>query len=212
MATPSGLYPAMAKAFAAMEGAKKDSENEAFKRNGKATKYADLESVVAAIKPALIANDLFFAQVAHEQQGGVCIETVVHHISGESMSFGKVFVPASKNDAHGYGSATSYARRYGLMTAFGICPEDDDGNAAVAAQASVKMITPAQVKELKQLAKDVGANEQGFFDWCNVASWEHIPAQNYMDARNALEAKRSKAKADPQRSEELDDTVPHMGN
>jgi hypothetical protein len=30
----------------------------------------------------------------------------------------------------GYGSAVTYARRYGLMGMAGIAPEDDDGNAA----------------------------------------------------------------------------------
>ena len=32
--------------------------------------------------------------------------------------------------AQGYGSALTYARRYSLMAACGIAPEDDDGNAA----------------------------------------------------------------------------------
>ena len=35
-----------------------------------------------------------------------------------------------KNDMQGYGSAVTYARRYGLMSMAGIAPEDDDGNAA----------------------------------------------------------------------------------
>lgn len=126
------LFAAMAKAFPKIEGAIKDSANDAFKRNGKASKYADLSSVVDAIKPALSENSLFFSQLTHEQQGGVCIETVVGHSSGEIFSFGKLFVPASKQDAHGYGSALTYARRYSLMAAFGVCPEDDDGNAAAA--------------------------------------------------------------------------------
>ena len=39
-----------------------------------------------------------------------------------------------KNDMQGYGSAVTYARRYGLMCMAGIAPEDDDGNAAVAAR------------------------------------------------------------------------------
>jgi hypothetical protein len=39
-------------------------------------------------------------------------------------------VPATKQDAQGYGSALTYARRYSLMAACGIAPEDDDGNAA----------------------------------------------------------------------------------
>ena len=126
------LFAAMAKAFPAIEGAIKDSENAAFKNGGRVSKYADLSSVVDAIKPALTKNDLFFAQLTHEQTGGVCIETVVGHKSGQQFSFGKLFVPASKNDAHGYGSALTYARRYSLMAAFGVCPEDDDGNAATA--------------------------------------------------------------------------------
>lgn len=126
------LFTAMALAFPKIEGALKDSENGAFKVGGRASKYADLSSVVDAVKPALTENGLFFAQLTHEQTGGVCIETVVGHKSGEVFSFGKLFVPASKQDAHGYGSALTYARRYSLMTAFGVCPEDDDGNAAAA--------------------------------------------------------------------------------
>ena len=38
---------------------------------------------------------------------------------------------ANKQDAQGYGSALTYARRYSLMAACGIAPEDDDGNKAV---------------------------------------------------------------------------------
>ena len=39
-------------------------------------------------------------------------------------------MPATKHDAQGFGSALSYARRYSLMAACGIAPEDDDGNQA----------------------------------------------------------------------------------
>src|SRR5690606_15940048 len=39
-------------------------------------------------------------------------------------------VPASKMDAQGFGSACTYARRYSLQSAFGVAPDDDDGNAA----------------------------------------------------------------------------------
>ena len=46
------------------------------------------------------------------------------------MSAGMLNVPASNQDPQGYGSALTYARRYSLMAACGIAPEDDDGNAA----------------------------------------------------------------------------------
>lgn len=39
-------------------------------------------------------------------------------------------MPATKHDAQGFGSALSYARRYSLMAACGIAPEEDDGNHA----------------------------------------------------------------------------------
>jgi hypothetical protein len=45
------------------------------------------------------------------------------------FSAGKLHVPAVKHDAQGYGSALTYARRYSLMAACGIAPEDDDGQA-----------------------------------------------------------------------------------
>jgi ERF superfamily len=144
----SELYKAMTKAFSEMENAEKDRGNSAFKVNGNAMKYATLESVVGAIKPALIANGLFFRQVTHDQSGGVCIETFVCHATGDELSFGKLFVPASKQDAQGYGSALTYARRYSLMAAFGICPEDDDGNSAV--QVKPKPVEP-QFTELSDI-------------------------------------------------------------
>jgi hypothetical protein len=55
------------------------------------------------------------------------------------LSAGKLHVPAAKHDPQGYGSALTYARRYSLMAACGIAPEDDDGNAAT------KVITPRGV-------------------------------------------------------------------
>lgn len=123
----ASLHGAMALAFAEIEGATKSANNPHFK-----SKYADLGAVIDAVKPALINNGLFFTQSTHPSQDGVSVETVLHHASGESYSMGVLFVPANKRDAQGFGSALTYARRYSLMTAFGVPTEDDDGNAAVA--------------------------------------------------------------------------------
>lgn len=120
------LCAAMAEAFNEIEAATKSATNPHFK-----SKYADLAAVIDAVKPALIKNKLFFTQHPAPAQGGVSVETVLHHASGESLSLGTLFVPANKQDAQGFGSALTYCRRYGLMTAFGVPAEDDDGNAAV---------------------------------------------------------------------------------
>jgi hypothetical protein len=123
----------MALAFAKIEGAVKGKTNPAFR-----SKYADLSSVVDAVKPALAEHGLWFRQVTHPADGGVCVETVIHHSSGESLACGPLFVPASKQDAQGFGSALTYCRRYSLMAAFGVPAEDDDGNAAVASKPAPK--------------------------------------------------------------------------
>jgi hypothetical protein len=130
------LSAAMALAFAKIEGAIKGKTNPAFGR-----KYADLAAVVDAIKPALSEHGLWFRQISHPADGGVCVETVIHHASGESLACGPLFLPASKQDAQGFGSAMTYARRYSLMAAFGVPAEDDDGNGAVQSRPEPK---PAQ--------------------------------------------------------------------
>jgi hypothetical protein len=73
------------------------------------------------------------------------VETVILHSSGQWLSCGVIAVPVVKNDAQGYGSALTYARRYSLSAAFGVAPEDDDGNAAAAASPA-KQIIAANVK------------------------------------------------------------------
>lgn len=72
-------------------------------------------------------------QETHEDGTGVTVETVFLHESGETFRSGKLHVPASKQDPQGYGSALTYARRYSLMAACGMAPEDDDGNQSLPA-------------------------------------------------------------------------------
>lgn len=122
------LASALSKAQGEIEGASKDKINGGFK-----TKYADLSSVTEAIKPHLSKHGLSYVQISHDMEHGVGIETVIMHSSGEWLSCGILNVPVTKNDAQGYGSACTYARRYSLSAAFGVCPEDDDGNAAAKA-------------------------------------------------------------------------------
>jgi hypothetical protein len=121
------LAAAMSAAFAEIEGATKAATNPHFK-----SKYADLTSIIEAIKPPLIRHGLFFTQRCERAEDGVAVETVLHHSSGEKESLGTLYLPANKRDAQGFGSALTYARRYALQTAFGVPTEDDDGNAAVA--------------------------------------------------------------------------------
>ncbi len=136
------LATALAKAQGAIKGAVKDSANPFFK-----SKYADLASVVEAIRNAFAANGLSYIQsVEPSDKDEVRVETTILHSSGEWIGCGVLALPVSKVDAQGYGSALTYARRYSLSAATGVGPEDDDGNAAVTAK-------PVPVKKMDGVEK-----------------------------------------------------------
>jgi hypothetical protein len=119
------IATALVKAQKAFAPALKDSSNPFFK-----TKYADLSACVKAVIDALNDNGIALVQNCHPCDDGVSVETIFYHESGEMINCGILHVPAAKNDPQGYGSALTYARRYSLMAACGIAPEDDDGNMA----------------------------------------------------------------------------------
>ena len=104
------------------------------------SKYVGLDGCIEAVIDSLNGNGIALLQPTHECADGVTVETLFIHESGETMSGGKFHVPAAKNDPQGYGSALTYARRYSLMAACGIAPEDDDGNAASKPQKPAKVV------------------------------------------------------------------------
>jgi hypothetical protein len=119
------LATALVKAQMAFGPALKTATNPHFR-----SQYADLASCVEAVMDSLNRNGIAMIQQCSESDTGVIVETVFIHESGEMLNCGKLHVPAVKHDPQGYGSALTYARRYSLMAACGIAPEDDDGNAA----------------------------------------------------------------------------------
>ena len=125
--TPIGknIAAAFVKAQKAFGPALKTSVNPHFK-----SKYADLANCIEAVIEALNANGIGLMQRTYECKDGVLVETVFIHESGEVMECGMLHLPASKLDAMGFGSCLTYARRYSLLAATGLAPEDDDGVAA----------------------------------------------------------------------------------
>jgi hypothetical protein len=125
MGTMKNIASALVKAQRGFAPALKTSTNPHFR-----SKYVDLAGCVEAVVDSLNAAGIALIQRTSEDATGVTVETVFVHESGEMLECGKLHVPASKQDPQGYGSALTYARRYSLMAACGIAPEDDDGNAA----------------------------------------------------------------------------------
>lgn len=198
------LASAMAAAFAAIEGATKSVTGQVGQQK---YKYADISAVIEAIKPALIANGLFFTQHPQPSENGITVETVLHHAGGEHLSLGSLFVPANKHDAQGFGSALTYARRYALVTAFGVPVEDDDGNAAARGQSQrgavnpSQPITDAELAELMQLVQATNTNVPVMLQYLGISLTNNNLALLGRDQRDkvlaALKDKLAKlAKAD----------------
>lgn len=209
---PATLASAMAAAFSEIEGATKLAAGQVGQQK---YKYADLTAVIDAIKPALINHGLFFTQHPKPSENGVTIETVLHHAGGEHLSLGELFVPANKHDAQGFGSALTYARRYALVTAFGVPVEDDDGNAAARGQSRESAVSPSQptqrlvdadLTKIIQLCEAVGGNQAALI--CNAYKIDALPeltpsqAQAVIGKLNDKLAQKAKAETDARAKED----------
>jgi hypothetical protein len=116
-----------------MAGVAKTADNDGFKKNGKASKYATLSDCIDASRAALSANGLCVIQgpgATNTEAKTLCITTRIIHDSGEWIET-DFDMPLTKWSPHEAGSATTYGRRFALMAMLGLAPvEDDDGNAA----------------------------------------------------------------------------------
>lgn len=183
----SGSIGNLAKALAVVQAnlhpAVKDAKNPFFKSS-----YTTLNSVWDACRDLLSENGLSVAQVNQITLDGVIIETVLMHESGEWIS-GEMFLPLTKADAQGVGSAMSYGRRYGLAAMVGIVADDDDGNAASQPkQQRQQTEKPAQLPfadRIKNVSKAIvdlggrveprgsGESEQAYFESL-VEQWNRL--------------------------------------
>ncbi|MGE4280705.1 MAG: ERF family protein, partial [Magnetospirillum sp.] len=104
------LAKAMVKVQGALNPACKDAENP-FVKN----RYATLNSVIEACREALTAQSIWVAQypVAAEVGHLGLVTKLVHGDSGQWQS-SLMVMPLPYCDPQGYGSALTYARRYGL--------------------------------------------------------------------------------------------------
>lgn len=95
-------------------------------------KYADLQSVLEAVRDGLTANGIAVVQSPMPAQKGIMLRTTLAHKSGQWMA-SELCLPEDKmGGVQGMGSALTYARRYALAAMVGIAQDDDDGETAMA--------------------------------------------------------------------------------
>jgi len=128
---PSSLAEALAKFQQEHHAAGKDGDNPFFK-----SKYTTLAQALLAVQPAtefgLCHTQLNDFVITSEGEIITIVITKLMHVSGDEPIISRFPVPKIpgnvKNAHQEAGSAQTYARRYGLLSVYGLANDDDDGN------------------------------------------------------------------------------------
>lgn len=183
----SKIAPALLSAQKAITFAARDATNPAFR-----SKYADLPSVVSAVKTALNEAGIVFMQAPTDNTPGtLSLTTRLIHESGEWIE-DTATTPFVKQDPQGYGSAITYLRRYALAAMTGVYQDDDDddGNQASkpvqkqtsATQDKSQYITADQVTQLQDMLQLADLTAKALCTAANVPSLAKIEKLDYARA------------------------------
>lgn len=199
------LAAALAKAQAEVGTVTKDSANPFFKSN-----YASLAAVWEATRPILSKHGLSVVQLPSHDESGYYVETMLMHGSGQWIK-SRTYMKPAKDDPQGIGSLISYARRYALQAVTMVCPDDDDGEAAmgrntpvqkpVESPKPIQKVEPAKPQEKKPTeapkAKETeskfnGENHQALFQ--ELMKLGYTP-EEFLEAHKWAKDERVPAKA-----------------
>jgi len=121
------IYERLAMVRGMVSGVKKTAKNPFFKSS-----YADLNGVMDSLAPALVECNLIYVQYANRYDGVDVLTTELVNVSKPDekiISHTHLVIPSA--DMQKLGGAITYARRYSLISMFGLEAIDDDGNLAV---------------------------------------------------------------------------------
>jgi len=178
------LATALCAAQSQMGGAVKDSANPFFKSS-----YADLTSVIKAIKQPFADNGLSYTQFPVNDDSGVGVSTRLMHISGQWLEM-EYTLPTVKKDPQAAGSAITYARRYALQSIAGIPTADDDAESAMLRGDDKKVITLEQGMIIHDLITETDSDYYKFCKAFKCETVDDLLSSNFDRAVAALEAKK----------------------
>lgn len=157
----SELYSALIEAQKQIGVAGKNADNPFHK-----SKYADIEAVIDACKAQLAEHGLTIMQMSRFPDGVERLVTRIVHSSGQYIEDDGIPLLVAKQDMQAYGSASTYARRYGIMQMLAI-PQgkiDDDGNLAGGYETDKKKTRRDDPPPPKNTRSDASDRAQAFAD------------------------------------------------
>ena len=151
------LWEKLLNAMQAMENPRKDAKADAGRFS---YQYATLPQVLGIVKPALYANGLGLLQVIQYADATPYLVTSVFDESEIlELSRRRLY---DYTDAQAEGSGLTYARRYELLTVFGLAAEDNDG--ASTKNATVYPATLAEAQQRLWEAEKAYCKREGIAD------------------------------------------------
>ena len=145
------LAAAMAKAQAVIRNPAKDKTNPHFRAT-----YADIESGLDVIRPALSSHGIAFFQATDVVDDAVILRTRLIHLSGQWLESS---YPVGKLGPHQQmAAALTYAKRQALFALVGVHGEDEDDDGQTAGNADIRQSSaPAQPAKPSPLSKEESA-------------------------------------------------------
>jgi hypothetical protein len=177
------LAEALCAAQGEMGGAVKGSANPFFKSS-----YADLTSVIKAIKEPCQNNGLSYVQLPHRSDSSIGVVTRLMHVSGQWLE-NEFTLPMVKSDPQAAGSAITYARRYALQALFGIPAVDDDGESAMIRGDKPKLIDESQLAVIFDLLDKTDSDVDKFCKAFHIEGVEAMLSSQFDKAMAALNRK-----------------------
>ena len=138
----NSLYGALVALRGVLSNPEKNSINPHYK-----SKYCKLEDLIAHIRGPLSEHGLTFVQNIVNEEKSVMAQTTIIHAQGQTLTLDGPAVLIDKFTPQGVGAACTYAKRYGICSAFGIESDDDDDANAVEDQFKDKDKTKPPAKK-----------------------------------------------------------------
>lgn len=142
----TALFGAFVQAQKNLEQPTKDKTGAQFK-NGGGYKYADLNSVIAAIQKAIDDLDIAYIQQPVMDGGKAGVHNYLLNSKGAIMDLGSYVLDVGGSRPQDAGGAMTYARRYSISSIFGIASEEDTD--AQEYQPKIEFYSPAQIATMK---------------------------------------------------------------
>lgn len=166
------------------------------------SKYARLETLIAAITPIITAAgfSMSFGTDQSPLENHYRITCIVSHSAGHSRSY-HADIPAdltglkgtpNKSKTHAFGSTMSYGRRYLTLLIFNIATKNEDDDGAAAGRGDT--ITIEQAEELTEMISATKADVTKFLGYFKIETIDALPLAKLERAKTMLSQKKKAAK------------------